>query len=327
MSLSAEAPPVLRPPYDPAILVALKAFENAGFGSLDEIRAQAIGSAETVLEKFPNLGHTEHTLPTINDSTGHMVTLSVFKSASSTNTSRPAVYIVHGGGQIAGNRFTTLPAVLEYFEPLDIVAVTVEYRLAPEHPAPAALDDAYAGLIWTADNAAKLGIDPTKIMVLGGSGGAPIAAGCALLAHRNQSPKLRAQMLLTPMIDDRGETVSAKQYENVGPWCGATNLMAWDWVLGSARGGPDVSELVAPARATDLTGLPPTFIDAGEAEVFRDEAVAYASKLWKFGVSAELHVWKGAFHGFDLMSGDSPVARSAVAAKISWIKRVFELGE
>lgn len=168
--------------------------------------------------------------------------------------------------------------------------VTVEYRLAPEHRAPAALNDSYAGLIWTAERADELGLDPAKIMIMGGSGGAPIDTGCAILARNRQHPKLCAQMLATPMLDGRVDTLSSKQFDNIGPWNGETNRMAWDCVLGSDRNGPNVSELVSPSRATDFAGLPPTFLDAGDAEVFRDEAVAYASTLWKSDVSAELHV-------------------------------------
>ncbi|KAK4865093.1 hypothetical protein LT330_001716 [Penicillium expansum] len=320
-----------RPPYDSALQSKLDAFDLSLFDTIDKIRAVSCAfSAETVLAGVPHMQHTEY----VADSSDGPVTLSVFSGMSSTNRSRPAVYIIHGGGQIAGNRFIALDSLIRFFEGIDIVAISVEYRLAPEHPAPAALNDSYAGLVWVADHAAELGINPAQIMILGGSGGGPIAAGCSLLARQNQHPTLNllAQMLLTPMLDDRGQTASAKQFEHVGPWCGVINQMAWDCVLGPDR-PEQVDYLVAPARATDLTGLPPTFIDAGEAEVFRDEAVAYASLLWKCGVSTELHVWKGAFHGFDMeitgVSEDSQaaVARASIAAKKSWIRRVFKVDQ
>ncbi|KAJ5597610.1 hypothetical protein N7537_007694 [Penicillium hordei] len=158
----------------------------------------------------------------------HSVTLSVFTSKSFTNHSRPAVYIIHGGGQIAGDRFSAIDSLIRLFEGIDFVILSVEYRLALEHPAPAALNDSYAGLVWVADHAAELGIDPAQIMILGGSGGGPIAAGCSLLERQNQHPTLNllAQMLITPMLDDQGQTLSAKQFEHVGPWCAATNQMA-----------------------------------------------------------------------------------------------------
>ncbi|KAL3429997.1 Alpha/Beta hydrolase protein [Aspergillus tetrazonus] len=318
------------PLYDPQLESLAEAVSKFALTQPEEIRK--IASSETatsVLERHLHLAHTEHTIP--GSDSDIPITLSVFKSRSSSSKARPAVYFVHGGGQIAGNRFSGLATLLSYFEGIDIVAVSVEYRLAPEHPAPAALNDAYDGLVWTVDNAADLEIDAERVLILGGSGGGPIAAGCAMLATRNKHPNLLAQMLLTPMLDDRGETVSAMQLETMGSWSGATNRMAWECVLGGDRGTPDVIELVAPARATDLTGLPPTFIDVGEAEVFRDEAVAFASLLWKCGVSAELHVWRGGFHGFEMDFPGIPVEKKAavalasVAAKKNWIRRNFQV--
>ncbi|CAI7661523.1 unnamed protein product [Penicillium discolor] len=293
---SVTPPEVFRPSYNPALQPKLDALDLSFFDTIDKIRAvTSTFSAETVLAGVPHMQHVEH----VADSLDGPVTLSVFTSKSSTNRSRPAVYIIHGGGQVAGNRFST-----------------------------------YAGLVWVADHTAELGIDPAQIMILGGSGGGPIAAGCSLLARQNRHPTLNllAQMLIAPMLDDRGQTVSAKQFEHVGPWCGVTNQMAWDCVIGQDRPA-QVDYMVAPARATDLTGLPPTFIDVGEAEVFRDEAVAYASLLWKCGVSTELHIWRGAFHGFEMQMPGVPedsqaaVAMASIAAKKSWIRRVFKVDE
>ncbi|KAL3447609.1 Alpha/Beta hydrolase protein [Aspergillus insuetus] len=351
--LSTEAT-ISRPPYDPALQPKLDALDPTLFTNIESIRAVSNAfTLESVLAGVPHMQHKEYTIPALDAP----VTLSVFSpkdpsttSTSTTSTARPAVYIIHGGGQISGNRFSALDAIIRLFADIpDLVAIAVEYRLAPEHRAPAALNDSYAGLAWISDpaHAAKLAIDPARIVILGGSGGGPIAAGCALLARDNGRPRLLGQILLTPMLDDRGTTVSARQFESVGPWCGSTNQMAWDCVLGrepvnnnndvaagedrnvDAQANAQVDHLVSPARALDLTGLPPTFIDAGEAEVFRDEAVAYASRLWACGVSAELHVWKGGFHGFDMeMPGaegvkEAAVARASVAAKKSWIRRIY----
>jgi acetyl esterase/lipase len=324
--MSTSQPPrdILRPKYDPAVISSLEEMKKHSSKTVEEIRKHAQCSLHPILERFPDLVHTEYQVP--GQDASNLVTISAFKSKKSTNPARPAVYFLHVGGQIAGNRFSALDIAMSYYTSIDVVTIAVEYRLAPEHPAPAALQDSYAGLVWVADNAAELSIDPGKIMVMGGSGGAPIAAGCAILAKRNNKPRLLAQMLMTPMIDDRGYSVSAKQYELDGPWCGVTNRMAWDCVLGSHNTAQtDVDILVVPGRATvqDLRGLPPTFIDVGEAEVFRDDAVSYASKLWEGGVSTELHVWKGAFHGFDFLAAEAPVAKAAVSAKVSWISRTF----
>lgn len=170
-----------RPPYDSALQSKLDALDLSFFDSIDKIRAvSSTLSAETVLAGVPHMERTEY----VADPLDGPVTLSVFTSMSSTNRSRPAVYIIHVGGQVAGNRFSALDSVIRLFEGIDIVAISVEYRLAPEHPAPAALNDSYAGLVWVADHAAELGINPAQIMILGGSGG-PIAAGCSLLARQN----------------------------------------------------------------------------------------------------------------------------------------------
>jgi acetyl esterase/lipase len=151
--------------------------------------------------------------------------------------------------------------------------------------------------------------------------------GTAMLCRNNRKSYPFALMLLTPMLDDRDCTSSSKQFARDGPWCGTTNRMAWDHVLGADRGTDAVSELVAPARATDLRGLPQTFIDAGACEVFRDEAVAVALTLWRSGVNAELHVWPGAYHGFDMLSQEAPVAVFATETKRAWLKRVIEARE
>lgn len=271
-------------------------------------------SCETVLEENPGVQHNEFDVPGL-EKTDPGVVLSVFSPKQPSSRDLPAFFFVHGGGQISGNRFAAASAVMKYFDGVEIVFITVEYRYAPEHPAPAALHDTYAGLQWAAENAARLGVHPSKIILGGGSGGAPIAMGAAMLCRNNKKSYACALFLMTPMLDDRDSTVSARQYATIGPWCGTTNRMAWDLVLGAERGGDNVSELLAPARATDLSGLPRTFIDAGECEVFRDEAVAVASVLWKCGVSTELHVWPGAYHGFDIMSQDAPVLRARLGQK------------
>ncbi|KAL3456979.1 Alpha/Beta hydrolase protein [Aspergillus heterothallicus] len=329
MSSPTPPPEILRPPYDAELQPKLDAIKTSIFESVEAIRAVSnVFSLETALAGLPHMEHSGHVVKTLDGP----VELSIFTNKGSTSPCRPAVYIVHGGGQISGTRFSAVDSIIRWFDGIDIVAVCVEYRVAPEHPAPAALNDSYAGLFWVFENASKLRIDPARIMIMGGSGGGPIAAGCALLARENQHVNLVAQMLVCPMLDDRGETASAQQFRDQGPWNGTTNQMAWDCVLGRDRPS-QVDHLVAPARATDLTGLPQTFIDAGEAEVFRDEAVAYASLLWKCGVSTELHVWRGAFHGFEMeMPGvdagkEAAVAKASLDAKKSWIRRVFQIDQ
>ena len=199
----------------------------------------------------------------------------------------------------------------------------MDYRLAPEHPDPYPVEDCYATLLWTVEHAAELGVDPARIVVNGPSAGGGLAAGVALLARDRGGPPLLGQLLVSPMLDDRNETVSSHQIDGVGVWDRESNDTGWNALLGDRRGTDTVSIYAAPARATDLTGLPPAYLECGSAEVFRDEDVAYASSLWAAGVQAELHVWPGAFHASDQLAPDAALSREAVTARDAWMARLL----
>ena len=239
------------------------------------------------------------------------------------NTPAPAVYHTHGGGMIIGDRFTGLAQWLPWVTDLGAVVVTVEYRLAPEFPDPYPVEDCYAGLVWAAEHADELGIDLERLVIAGGSAGGGLAAGTALLARDRQGPKLAGQCLIYPMLDDRDATVSTRQIDRIGVWDRTSNITGWSALLGDRRGTDDVSIYAAPARATDLSGLPATYIDCGSAEVFRDEDVAYAGALWAHGVQAELHVFPGGFHGFDLMSPEAQVSQAMTASRNAWMRKTL----
>jgi acetyl esterase/lipase len=234
-----------------------------------------------------------------------------------------AVYHTHGGGMIMGDNRTGMPRALDWAEELQLAVVSVEYRLAPETPYPGPVEDCYAGLLWTAEHAAELGIDPDRVVIAGGSAGGGLAAAVALLARDRGGPALAGQMLMCPMLDDRNDTPSARQMAGLGVWDQTANQTGWTALLGAARGGPAVSPYAAPARADDLSGLPPAFIDVGSAETFRDEDVTYASRIWQAGGIAELHVWPGGFHGFAGMAPQAAVSQAAVAAQLNWLRRLL----
>ncbi|MFJ1605091.1 alpha/beta hydrolase [Streptomyces sp. NPDC088253] len=238
----------------------------------------------------------------------------------------PVIYHVHGGGMITGDNRIGTNGALDWAEELGLAVVSVEYRLAPEHPHPAPVEDCYAGLVWTAEHAKDLGVDPSRILLFGGSAGGGLAAALALLARDRGGPKLIGQMLVSPMLDDRNDSVSARQMAGLGAWDRTANATGWGALLGAARGGPDVSPYAAPARATDLSGLPPAFIDVGSAETFRDEDVAYASRLWQAGGRAELHVWPGGCHGFEGFAPRIALAQDAQAARLRWLRRLLAAG-
>jgi acetyl esterase/lipase len=235
----------------------------------------------------------------------------------------PALYSIHGGGMILGNRYFGVDGLIEDVLRFNAVGVSVEYRLAPEHPAPAGVEDCYTGLVWLAEHTGELGIDPERIVVTGASAGGGLSAGVALMARDRDGPAIAGQMLLCPMIDDRNETVSTRQYDGLGAWDRNNNDTGWDALLGPARGTDEASPYAVPARARDVSNLPPAYIDVGAAEIFRDEATEYALRIWATGGQAELHVWAGGYHGFAGFSPDAEVSRAAVRARLSWLRRVL----
>jgi acetyl esterase/lipase len=235
----------------------------------------------------------------------------------------PVLYHTHGGGMIIGTARDGLVEALDLAAPLGAAVVSVEYRLAPETPHPGPIEDCYAGLAWTADNSAELGIDPDRIVLIGGSAGGGLAAALGLLARDRRGPALFGQLLMYPMLDDRNDTGSAQQMAVGRTWNRSDNEVGWTALLGAARGGPDVSPYAAPARAEDLSGLPPTFIEVGSADTFRDEDVDYAARIWQAGGVAELHVWPGGFHGYEGMAPHAKISKATVAARADWLRRLL----
>jgi len=204
-----------------------------------------------------------------------------------------AIIWMHGGGFVMGDLDTEHPWAARAAEGSGAVVISVAYRRAPEHRFPAALDDASAVLSWTAEHAAELGIDPARIAVGGHSAGAGLAAAVALRARDEQGPPIRLQLLHQAVLDDRLETWSARNFTDT-PWVNREKLATmWRHYLGSAPASP----YAAPARADDLSGLPPAYIATAEFDPLRDECIGYALRLLQAGVSVELHQWPGTFHG------------------------------
>jgi acetyl esterase/lipase len=238
----------------------------------------------------------------------------------------PGVYHTHGGGMVMGTNRSGADELALWVDEVGMVAVSVEYRVAPEHPHPAPAEDCYAGLVWTGAHCAELGIDPGRLMIAGSSAGGGLAAGTALMARDRGGPTLSNQILICPMLDDRCITPSSQELDGEGTWDRTSNVVAWTALLGDARGGPDVSPYAAPARATDLAGLPAAFIDVGSVDTFRDEDIDYAARLSQAGVPAELHVWPGGFHGFDEVAPNSALGQAARAARLGYLRRAVSGG-
>ncbi|MDI1444334.1 alpha/beta hydrolase [Polyangium sp. 6x1] len=315
--------PLANPPFDPQIaplLPALEGYVPVGMtpDRLGHFRALKMPTIEEIIGDLP-VQCVDHT---IAGHEGAEIVVSVI-SRKDHQKPGPGIYNIHGGGMVMCNRFAAVHPLVDWAMKHDAVGVTVEYRLAPEHPAPIPVEDCYAGLVWMAEHAEELRFDPECLVIFGGSGGGGLAAGTTLLSRDRKGPKLCGQLLQCPMIDDRNETVSSHQYQGTGIWDRTSNLTAWTAVLGDRRGTENVSPYSAPARATDLSGLPPTFIDVGAAEVFRDEDVAYASAIWAAGGHCELHVWGGAFHGFYDIAPASEIAQACLAAREAWLARLL----
>ncbi|WP_053853287.1 alpha/beta hydrolase [Streptomyces sp. NRRL B-24085] len=245
-------------------------------------------------------------------------------SPAPTGVGRPVIYHVHGGGMVIGNNRVGIDAPLAWAKELDAVVVSVEYRLAPEHPHPAPVEDVYAGLVWTSEHAEEIGGDAERIVIAGASAGGGLSAALALLTRDRNGPRPVGQLLMCPMLDDRNDSPSTYQMAGLGVWDRTANETGWTALLGELRGGPDVPAYAAPARAEDLSGLPPAFLDVGSAETFRDEVVSYASRIWLAGGVAELHVWPGGFHGFDGFAPQAALSQAARAAHLAWLRRLLD---
>ncbi|MFE4667505.1 alpha/beta hydrolase [Streptomyces sp. NPDC056716] len=226
----------------------------------------------------------------------------------------PAAVYVHGGGMIAGSVDLHDPVIAAYAADSGVPLLAVDYRLAPEHPHPTPVEDTYAALGWLVGRAEELGVDRARIALFGESAGGGLAAGAALMAREWKVPVAR-QILVYPMLDDR-TTEPDPVLAPFASWTYDDNYTGWHALLGDAVGGADVPMYAAPARARDLAGLPPAYIEVGELDIFRDESLEYARRLLAVGTSVELHVHPGCPHGFDHMSAQADVVRRSRADRL-----------
>jgi len=303
---------------DPAYAAVLGELPNLQLSveALPQVRAELA----TRMPPFTPSGAVTHIDHTLRAADGHELVARVYRPADARGA-LGCIYAIHGGGYVLGS-YEMLDAQFDrWCARFGCAGVSIEYRLAPEHPYPTPLEDCYTGLVWTHDHHAELGIDPGRIGIQGTSAGGGLAAALALLARDRGGPRIMFQLLECPMLDDRQQTPSSR-IEGLAVWSREANEFGWRSYLGKLVDVGEIPAYAAPARAEDLTGLPPALVAVGGADGFRDEDVLYALRLMQAGVPTELHVYPGAPHGAALVPS-APAALQWARDVEEWLGRRF----
>jgi acetyl esterase len=233
----------------------------------------------------------------------------------------PCLLQFHAGGFVIGSIDQEHERNRRLCLGVHTAVVAVEYRLAPEHSYPAALTDSYAALCWVAANAQTLGVDPARIALHGRSAGGGLAVSTALLARDQAGPELRFLYLAAPQLDDRCNTGSMRRFDDTPLWTATSARRSWAMYLGPGPApGDPLSSYAVPARAGDLSGLPPTYLAVMEFDPLRDEAIAFAQSLTAADVRTELHLFPGTFHCSGVLI-DSEISRRERAEELTALRR------
>lgn len=318
----------MHPISDPQLAAALDGFNQLipGGLNLDDIPGTRVFLDElniamaAEIPEIPGVVTDDHFAP--GPQGGPDVLVRIYQPEDRPDT-LPALLWIHGGGYVLGNVEADDLKAKSMSLGINCVVASVEYRLAPEHPFPAPLEDCYAALKWLADNAAQFGVDNERIAIGGASAGGGLAAGLGLLARDRGEVKVAYQLLIYPMIDDRNVAQVSDEHPDTAVWSRANNLGGWRAYLGQDPGGEGISPYAAAARVEDVSGLPPTYIGVGTPDLFRDENFAYAQRLMTAGVPTEFHVYPDGFHGFDGFAPDSDAAQRFVAEQMGLVARAL----
>jgi acetyl esterase/lipase len=301
-------------------LDALLEMMPGGFNSVPDISARRAAMEQMLaalpIPDNPNVTKEDRSVPAPEGAPG--ITLRIYRPLNA-SAQLAGIFYIHGGGMVLGSIETEDATATMLCDQTGAAVVSVEYRLAPEHPHPAQVEDCYAGLRWTAEHASELGIDPRRMALYGGSAGGGLAVATALMARDRGGPALRFMMPIYPMLDDRNETASCEEIIDVGIWDRDANLEAWQLYLG----GKPADHYAAPARVEDVNGLPPAFIDVGTVDLFRDEDIAFAQRLMQAGIPCELHVYPGAYHASETFALDAALSKRIWANRISALQRAL----
>lgn len=236
----------------------------------------------------------------------------------------PGLLWMHGGGYVLGAPEEDDGLCQRFVLEAECVVVSVDYRLAPEHPYPEGLEDCYTALLWLHQEAAALGVNPEAIGAAGPSAGGGLTAALALLARDRGGPKLIFQMPLYPMLDDRNNTPSSLEITENLVWSHGLNEKAWSLYLKGKNGTDEVPPYAAPARAEDLSNLPYMYTCVGQLDPFRDETLDYVARLCRAGVDVEFHLYPGCYHGFEMFASRAEISRRAAAEYVAAVRRALD---
>ena len=298
----------LDPQVDPLLAALVEALGEADASPVGDVEARRRG------------GHRMMDLVAANTTPAEGVDTERFSvtTGDGTELAASAALYIHGGGMIFGLEHVGAMCdihVRDYVAASGVPMLVIDYRTAPEHPHPTPVEDCYAALAWLARQATTLGVDPGRLAVMGDSAGGGLAAGVCLMARDRGGPAVAQQLLIYPMLDDRPATPDPALAQFL-TWTYDDNLTGWGALLGDQAGGDDVSPYAAPARATDLAGLPDTYIDVGDLDIFRDEDIAYARRLSDAGVPTEFHLHPGCPHIFETVARGADVSTRALNDRI-----------
>ncbi|CAM3538161.1 alpha/beta hydrolase [Marinicrinis lubricantis] len=259
----------------------------------------------------------------ISGADSHDMLIKIYEPIHRDERKLPALLWIHGGGYVLGHPNGEDMICEGFVQIADCVVVSPDYRLAPEHPFPAAIEDCYAALQWMTDAAAELNIDPARVAIGGASAGGGLTAALALMARDKGGPPICFQLPLYPMIDDRNVLSSSFEIMDNRVWNRTNNLAAWSMYLGEHEQS-NISQYAAPSRARDLVGLPPAYSCVGQMDLFRDETIEYVARLAQAGVDVEFHLYPGGYHAFEHVVPEAEISQRVKKGYMEALKRAFE---
>jgi len=305
-----------------AALKTLPSFDGLSDETLAATRKAFIAAIRSVrVAEYPDVVVENYSVPGPEGAPDVPV---VIYQPRTSHPNAPAMVYIHSGGIVSGTPEVDDARCRRMASELGLVIFSIDYRLAPEAPYPAAIEDCYAVLKWAHEHAVDLGIDRNRLIIGGDSAGGGLTACLALMARDRAEIRVVFQLLIYPMLDDRtGTTLMPSPVLGEYIWTRSANHYAWNAYLGKTPGSPGISEYGAAFRAADLTGLPPAYIGVGSLDLFLDEDLEYARRLMAAGVSTEVCVIPGAYHVFDVFIPDAPLSEQFRQSYFTALKRAI----